>query len=147
MKEFLLDALQIVLSALIPVVVAYACAFFKKKTAQIAAQTENEKAKHYINEISNAVITAVTATSQTYVDALKGENAFTAEAQKEALERTYKTAMAIISPAALAFVTDVYGDLEGYLTAKIEETVRNQKQTATLVTGIATLDEIETPEE
>ena len=146
MKEFLLNSLQTIFLALVSLATAYVCAFFKKKNAQISEQTENDRAKHYLEEISSAVITAVAATSQTYVDALKGNNAFTAEAQKEALCKAYNTAIAIISPAALDFVTEAYGDLEEYLTAKIEETVRNQKQTATLVTGIATLDGIETAE-
>lgn len=146
MKEILLDLLRAVLTALIPLVCAYVCKYFKQKTAQIAEQTENDRAAYYLNEITNAVTTAVAATSQTYVDALKADKAFTAEAQKEALNKAHETAMAIISPAALQFATDIYGDVEKYLTAKIEETVRNQKQTATLVTGIATLDEIETAE-
>jgi len=127
MKEFMFTLLQGILSVAIPLATAYLVAFLKRKSAQVAAQTENERAQHHLGEITNAVTTAVTATSQTYVDALKAENAFTKEAQLEALQKAKNTALSILSPAAAQFIADVYGDLNEYLTAKIEETVRVQK--------------------
>lgn len=127
MKEFVFTLLQAVLSVAIPVATAYLVAFLKKKSAQAQAQIENDTAKHYLDEITNAVATAVSATSQTYVDALKKDNAFTKEAQLEALNKAKDTALAILSPAAAQFIAEVYGDLGSFLTAKIEEAVRVQK--------------------
>ena len=77
MKEFMFTLLQGILSVAIPLATAYLVAFLKKKSAQVQAQTENERAQYYLGEITAAVTTAVTATSQTYVDALKADNAFT----------------------------------------------------------------------
>jgi len=137
MKEFLFTLLQGILSVAIPLATAYLVTFLRKKTAQVQAQTENEKAKQYLGEITDAVTTAVTATSQTYVDALKADNAFTKEAQLEALTKAKDTALSILSPAAAQFIVEVYGDLNNYLTAKIEETVRVQKtETAVLLPGV-----------
>lgn len=137
MKEFMFTLLQGILSVAIPLATAYLVTFLKKKSAQVQAQTENEKAQQYIGEITNAVTTAVTATSQTYVDALKANNAFTKEAQLEALSKAKDTALSILSPAAAQFIVEVYGDLNTYLTAKIEETVRVQKtETAVLLPGV-----------
>ncbi len=137
MKEFMFTLLQGILSVAIPLATAYLVTFLKKKSAQVQAQTENEKAQQYIGEIANAVTTAVTATSQTYVDALKANNAFTKEAQLEALSKAKDTALSILSPAAAQFIVEVYGDLNTYLTAKIEETVRVQKtETAVLLPGV-----------
>jgi len=137
MKEFLFTLLQGILSVAIPLATAYLVTFLRKKTAQVQAQTENEKAKQYLGEITDAVTTAVTATSQTYVDALKADNAFTKEAQLEALSKAKDTALSILSPAAAQFIVEVYGDLNNYLTAKIEETVRVQKtETAVLLPGV-----------
>ena len=127
MKEFMFTLLQGILSVAIPLATAYLVAFLKKKSAQVQAQTENERAQYYLGEITAAVTTAVTATSQTYVDALKADNAFTKEAQLEALQKAKNTALSILSPAAAQFIANVYGDLNEYLTAKIEETVRVQK--------------------
>lgn len=127
MKDFIFTLLQAVLSVAIPVATAYLVSFLKKKSAQAQTQIENDTAKHYLDEITNAVTTAVSATSQTYVDALKKDNAFTKEAQLEALNKAKDTALSILSPAAAQFVSEVYGDLNSFLVAKIEEAVRTQK--------------------
>lgn len=142
MKEFMFTLLQGILSVAIPLATAYLVAFLKRKSAQVAAQTENERAQHHLGEITNAVTTAVTATSQTYVDALKAENAFTKEAQLEALNKAKDTALAVLSPAAVQFIADVYGDLNAYLIAKIEETVRVQKtEQGVLLPGVLEVTE------
>lgn len=137
MKDFVFTLLQAVLSVAIPVATAYLVSFLKKKSAQAQTQIENDTAKHYLDEITNAVTTAVSATSQTYVDALKKDNAFTKEAQLEALNKAKDTALSILSPAAAQFVSEVYGDLNSFLVAKIEEAVRVQKtSTGVLLPGI-----------
>ena len=137
MKEFVFTLLQAVLSVAIPVATAYLVSFLKKKSAQAQTRIENDTAKHYLDEITNAVTTAVSATSQTYVDALKKDNAFTKEAQLEALNKAKDTALSILSPAAAQFVSEVYGDLNSFLVAKIEEAVRVQKTSAgVLLPGI-----------
>lgn len=127
MKELIITLLEAVITAAVPIVVAYLVGFLKRISVQVAIKTENDTAKHYIEEVTEAVTTAVTATSQTYVDALKNKNLFSKEAQEEALKKAKSTAIAIISPAAAEFIKEVYGDLEMYLTAKIEEAVRVQK--------------------
>ncbi len=127
MKEFILTLLAAVLTTAISVATPYIVTFLKKKGVQIATQTENSKAQKYINEATDAIATAVTAVSQTYVDALKADNAFTKEAQAEALNRAMNTAIAIMSAEAKEFIVSAYGDLTTYLTAKIEENVRLQK--------------------
>lgn len=142
MKEFVFTLLQAVLSVAIPVATAYLVSFLKKKSAQAQTQIENDTAKHYLDEITNAVTTAVSATSQTYVDALKKDNAFTKEAQLEALNKAKDTALSILSPAAAQFVSEVYGDLNSFLVAKIEEAVRVQKTSAgVLLPGILDITE------
>ena len=133
MKEFVFTLLQAVLSVAIPVATAYLVSFLKKKSAQAQTQIENDTAKHYLDEITNAVTTAVSATSQTYVDALKKDGAFTKEAQLEALNKAKDTALSILSPAAAQFVSEVYGDLNSFLVAKIEEAVRVQKTSASVL--------------
>lgn len=142
MKEVIIVLLEAVVAVSVPIIAAYLSGFLKKSSAQLEAKTENERAKHYINEVTEAVTTAVTATSQTYVDALKNKNMFTKEAQTEALTKAKNTAIAIISPAAAEFINEVYGDLETYLTAKIEEAVRVQKTESPVLLSapVATLE-------
>lgn len=142
MKNIIVTLLEGVITVFVPIIAAYLAEFLKKSSAQLEAKTESDRAKHYIKEVAEAVTTAVTATSQSYVDALKNTNMFTKEAQGEAREKAKNTAVSIISPAAAEFITEVYGDLELYLTAKIEEAVRVQKTEAPVLLSapVATLE-------
>ena len=131
MNEFLSNLLIAVITAAVPVLTAYGVTLIRKAAANAAAQTENTKAQGYITEIGLAVSDAVSATSQTYVDALKNKGEFTLEAQKEAAKMALSACIASLTPAAKDFITQVYGDLNSYLTNKIEAEVGSQKQGVT----------------
>ncbi len=128
MKELLSVILDDVIKAAVPILAAYAISYINKAKEETAAKCENEKTKKYLDEITNAIATAVAATSQTYVDALKTGNAFDQAAQTEALQRAKNTALSILSPAARNFLSETTEDVNSYLTAKIEEQVRAQKK-------------------
>lgn len=89
----------------------------------------NETEKKYITMLSDTITDCVIATNQTYVDSLKGKDAFTAEAQKEAFNRTYKAVTTILSEDAVQYLTSVFGDLESVIKEKIEAAVyKNNKK-------------------
>lgn len=127
MQDFLTALLTAVITAAIPVVSAFAVTLIRKAAQNAAADTDNIKVQGYITEISDAITDAVSATSQTYVDALKNAGTFTKEAQAEAAKKALTACIASISPAAQAFIEEVYGDITEYLTNKIEAEVRKQK--------------------
>lgn len=130
MREFLFTLLQAVATAAIPVCAAFLVQFLRKKSEQIGAQTDNMELKELLDEVTDAVSTAVTYTSQTYVDALKKEGIFDVEAQKTALETSLKMAISLLSESARSALATIYGNLDDYLVSKIEAEVRNQKTTA-----------------
>lgn len=138
MKDFILVLLQAVIIAAVPVITAHLCSFLKQKGNQVAAKTNNELAASYIKEAADAVTTAVTFTSQTYVDNLKNSGSFTVENQKEAFNKAMSKAMEILSVEAKDFLGKAYGDLTNYLTTKIEAEVRIQKNTAILTGELIT---------
>ncbi len=127
MNEFLSNLLIAVITAAVPVLTTYGVKLIKQIAANAATKTDSAKQQGYIKEIADAIADAVSATSQTYVDALKNSGEFTLEAQKKAAEKALTACLASISPAAQEFVKSVYGDLTEYLTTKIEAEVRNQK--------------------
>lgn len=135
LEELLLTLLQAVIVAAVPVLTTFAVKFLQAKSAQLGSQTENEKARMYLAEITGAITTAVTATSQTYVDALKNTGTFSPEAQLEALEKAKQTAISILSPAAVEFIENVYGDISSFIEAKIEELVHSQKAATPIMLG------------
>ena len=78
--------------------------------------------------LSQTITDCVIATNQTYVDSLKKQNIFDHEAQKEAFNRTYQSVMSILSEEAKKYLTEAYGDLSAYITAKIESEVNSTKE-------------------
>ena len=77
--------------------------------------------------LNKTVTNCVIATNQTYVDALKDKNAFTEEAQKEALQKTYSAIMAILSEDAKDYLSNATGDLQSYIMNLIEAQVKENK--------------------
>lgn len=80
-----------------------------------------------VAEIAAAAADAVSMVSQTYVDALKAAGNFGEEAQKEALSRALAACLASLSQSAQEYISTTYGDINAYLTTKIEAEVRAQK--------------------
>lgn len=77
--------------------------------------------------ITQTITTCVTATNQTYVESLKKQGKFDMEAQKIAFQNTYDNVLSILSQDAKDYIQSAVGDLNLYLTEKIEQTVSNIK--------------------
>ena len=127
MNAFIIELLQAIATAAIPVCAAYLVQYLHRKSEHIIAQTDNMTIKAFLAEAADAVSTAVTYTSQTFVDALKKEGIFNKDKQQEALKKSLDKAISLLSEPAKNALTDIYGDLEAYLTSKIEAEVRSQK--------------------
>lgn len=78
--------------------------------------------------LSDTITNAVIATNQTYVDNLKDKNAFDADAQKEAFEKTYEAIMKTLNAEAYKYLQEAYVDLETYIRTRIESEVKTQKK-------------------
>ena len=97
------------------------------KKDELKNKTDNELAKKYLDLLNDTIANCVIATNQTYVEALKKENAFTADAQKAAFEKTYQAVIATLSEEAQKYLPEVVGDLQTYITQKIEASVNQNK--------------------
>ena len=82
----------------------------------------------YIEMLSNTICECVIATNQTYVDSLKAQGKFDAEAQKKAFEMTYNSVINILTEDAKVYLTSIYGDLTAYITNMIEAEVNKNKK-------------------
>lgn len=127
MKDFLLQLLQAVIIAVVPTVTVYLCSFLSKKKEEIRQSMTSETQKRLLDEAMEAVTTAVIKTNQTYVDTLKNNGAFSIENQKTAFKKSLQTAIEIMSQETKDFISAVYGDLDKWLSAKIEATVNTVK--------------------
>lgn len=136
MSDFLTQLLQAVITAAIPVCGAFLIQFLNRKSDQIAAETDSIELKALIAQVDDAVSKAVTYTTQTFVDSMKKNGVFDAEAQKEALKKSLDKTMALLSEVANSALEEIYGDLQDYLTVRIEAEVKTQKGTPTAVLNV-----------
>lgn len=125
--DLLQDVLQACIVPLLGVLTAYVVKWLKAKEEEVLVKVENETADKYLTMVFETVRDCVSATTQTYVDALKKDGAFTAEAQKEAFQKTYDAVLAVLTDDAKEYLVAVYGDLNAYLITKIEAEVKAQK--------------------
>lgn len=119
--------LEVCIIPLLGVLTAYLVKYIKIKSVEIQATVDNDTADKYIALLSDTITACVIATNQTYVEALKKNNAFTVEAQKEAFKLTYDAVMAVLTDEAKKYLSEIYGDLSAYITAKIEAEVNLSK--------------------
>ena len=101
--------------------------YISTKKDELKNKTDNELAKKYLDLLNDTIANCVIATNQTYVEALKKENAFTADAQKAAFEKTYQAVIATLSEEAQKYLPEVVGDLQTYITQKIEASGNQNK--------------------
>lgn len=125
--SLLYTLLEVCIIPLLGVLTAYIIKFIKAKSAEIQNKVDNDTADKYIGMLADTISACVIATNQTYVEALKKENAFTAEAQKEAFNQTFNAVMSVLTDEAKEYLTEIYGDLTAYITNKIEAEVNLSK--------------------
>ena len=125
--EIFNEIFQVCIVPLLGVLTAYAVKYIQAKSAEISTNQENIVVSKYIGLLADTITDCVIATNQTYVDALKEQNAFDEEAQLKAFKKTYEAVMAVLSEDAIEYLSHIYGDLSAYITARIEAEVKANK--------------------
>ena len=113
---------------LLGIVTFYIVQFIRTKTEELNANNSNEVLSKYVEMLSNTICECVIATNQTYVDSLKAQGKFDAEAQKKAFEMTFNSVISILTDEAKVYLTSIYGDLTAYITNMIEAEVNKNKK-------------------
>lgn len=125
--ELVTQIFEVCIIPLLGVLTAFFVKWVNAKTAEIADTRKNETEKKYINMLNNTISDCVIATTQTYVDALKKQGAFDAEAQKIAFTMTYEAVVKLLTDEATEYLNEAVGDLNLYITQKIESEVNLNK--------------------
>lgn len=123
----LYQILEVCVIPLLGILTAYFVKWVNAKSVEIQHKVDNDTADKYIAMLDDTICACVIATTQTYVEALKKDNAFTKEAQKEAFNLTFNAVMAVLTDEAKAYLSEIYGDLTAYITNKIEAEVSLNK--------------------
>jgi len=139
LNELLMTLIQAVIIPAIPILVTFLVKLLKAKAEQATIKINNELVQQYLQEAVDSVLQAVAFTSQTYVDNLKKQGKFDAEAQKIAFTTAKEVALQLLTEDAKKMIGDLYGDLMVWLDTKIEQTVKEQK---TFTLGTAVLEPV-----
>lgn len=92
------------------------------KDESLAALIENANTK-----VAEIVTLAVQTTNQTFVEDLKAEGKFSADAQAKAFSNTYNTVKSLITDETAELIKVGYGDIEVYIQNKIESAIGELK--------------------
>lgn len=123
----LMEIFKVCIIPLLGALTAWLIAFINTKKEETILKMESELEKKYLNMLTQTITDCVIATNQTYVDALKKEGKFDAEAQKIAFAKTFNAVKEILSDDALEFLQEAMGDLDAYINQKIEAEVKLNK--------------------
>lgn len=132
--ELLSKIFEVCVIPLLGVLTTFVIAYLKAKKEEILAkvsanktQEQQELMSKYLNMVEETVRNCVLATNQTYVDSLKAEGKFDAEAQKVAFNKTLNAVLAILNEDAKNYLTQIFGDLNVFLSNLIESQVNINK--------------------
>ena len=119
---------EVCIIPLLGILTTYIVKYIQVKSAEITEKTDNAIADKYTVMLADTISACVLATNQTYVEALKKQGSFDAEAQKTAFNMTLNAVMNILSDDAKKYLTEAFGDLNAYITSQIEASVNMNKK-------------------
>jgi hypothetical protein len=97
------------------------------KSTEIKTTIDDATLTKYMDMLTQTISDCVIATNQTYVESLKAQGKFDMEAQKIAFSLTKDAVMTILSAEAQIYLSTAVGDLNAYITKKIEAEVNLNK--------------------
>lgn len=125
--------LQDLLITLVGVVCAYAIKWLNTKANSLKADTSNTIVKTAISNAEKIIEDCVKTTNQTYVDAIKGTDAWNKDAQEKAFVLTKDAVLKILTSDTVTIIKDSVGNFEDWLKTQIESTVSTNKVIVTKV--------------
>lgn len=125
MDKTWMDVLIYVIEAVVGVAMAVGIPYL---FSLIKAKTKNEKAMEYISKAEGYLLDAVLMVKQTFVDSLKAEGKFDADAQAEAFLKARDAWAKMMSEEMKLIIINEVGDLDAWVQAKIEAAVIESKK-------------------
>lgn len=121
------EVFTVVLIPLLGIITKYFIQFINLKADELKHKKDDALYQKYITMLNETIVNAVTTTNQTYVNALKAQGKFDAEAQAEAFNKTYQSVLAVLGDEAQKYLSTAIGDLNEYIRTSIERQVTMDK--------------------
>lgn len=125
--ELITSIFQVCIIPLLGVLTTFFVKWVNAKSQEIKVNIDDATLTKYMDMLTDTITSCVIATNQTYVESLKAQGKFDAEAQKVAFTMTSTAVMEIISEDAKVYLTSAVGDLNTYIAKKIEAEVNYNK--------------------
>ena len=125
--EYIEIAFKLLIIPMLGILAKFIIQFLQAKSKEVILKVENDTADKYIKMFVDTVCMCVTTTNQTYVESLKAQGQFDADAQKVAFEKTKDAVLAVLADDAKDYLTNMVGDFNAYLDQTIEATVNASK--------------------
>ena len=119
-QEILFSAIGTILTGLLAWLVSII-------THWINSKIKDKNAAKILTSVTSLVTNVVQATYQSYVEALKGTDAWTKEAQEAALNKALTTIKSQLNSEGIKFIEENYGNVEEYLKTLIESVLYKLK--------------------
>ena len=126
--ELLQNVLYAVITAVVPVLTGFLCKWLASLYENNKTKIKNEKVSAVLEKVTDMITSTVETTTSTYVKQLKAENLFNADAQKEAFTKTFEAVKKQLTEESTKIIAETYGDVDTYLTNKIEQLVEKTKK-------------------
>jgi len=130
MEENIKNLIYIIITGCGILIVKEILRLINKEIDSVQVETDianYEKLNSYIDKAQEVIGNVVLSISQTYVETLKKNGAFTEDAQKEAKDKAIEMANQLISEESKNAIVLLHGDLNVYLDTMIESFVKQNK--------------------
>lgn len=128
-QELLTAIFEVCIIPLLGILTTFFVKWVNAKSEEIKTNIDDATLKKYMDMLSDTITSCVVATNQTYVETLKAQGKFDSEAQEVAFQMTSTAVIEILSDEAKIYLTTAVGDLNTYITKKIEAEVNGNKIT------------------
>lgn len=122
-----MDLQNIVIEIAVILLTALGSWVLAKVKTLVNTKVKNEKARELLGAATSAVTSSVKATFQTYVESIKGTDAWTKDAQINALRMAANTAKTQMSEEVRAYIAANFGDVDAWLENSIEAEIYTLK--------------------
>lgn len=126
--EFLMELLKIVIMIVVPVATSVLTYYAQKYFNQLIDENVSDEMEATLTKGFQILMDSVNYVQQTYVDSLKKQDKFTAEAQKEAFELAKKRAIELMNQYTQDAIIHIYGNLDTYIDTMIESIINQNKK-------------------
>ena len=128
MNQILTELIQAVAVAAIPILAAFVIRLLNAGAREAKENAKSEAVGRIMDEVTDAVSTAVAYVSQRQVNALKKNGKFDEKAASDALTAAINHTRYNLSEEARRFLEENYINLTNYLDTRIEAEVKRQNE-------------------